>query len=275
MCPNGLFFSNGAICEKCTGAAKELNCIINNCEGSVFKSIGYALRNAWARSKKYYAGNIDAFLCLTEFQKSKLIANQFNSEKCFVIPNFYSKPIEAIDYEGHKRKYVAFAGRISPEKGLPILLDAAKNLPEIKFKLAGAVRQSYKEVLDIPPNVELLGMLDSNEMKSFYKKAKLYLHTSVCYEGFPMVFPEAMAFKLPIIAPKMAGYPEIAEDEFNGLLFEPENSSHLTQIIKKVYDDNEKLSKLGQNGFNKLKNSYTKDTYYSALNVLYKQVLLK
>ena len=57
LCPNGLFFSNGKICEKCTGAGKEINCIINNCEGSLFKSTGYALRNFWARTKKYYLGS--------------------------------------------------------------------------------------------------------------------------------------------------------------------------------------------------------------------------
>ena len=72
LCPNGLFFTKGVICEKCTGMAKELNCISNNCEGTLFKSTGYALRNFWARKKKYYLDHVDTFLCLTEFQKNKI-----------------------------------------------------------------------------------------------------------------------------------------------------------------------------------------------------------
>ena len=54
LCPNGLFFTNGEICEKCTGSAKEFNCVVNNCQDSISKSTGYALRNLWARKNEYY-----------------------------------------------------------------------------------------------------------------------------------------------------------------------------------------------------------------------------
>ena len=64
LCPNGLFFTKGKICEKCTGATKELNCVINNCEGSIFKSTGYALRSFWARFTGEYKDYVDSFLCL-------------------------------------------------------------------------------------------------------------------------------------------------------------------------------------------------------------------
>ncbi len=270
LCPNGLFYTNGRICEKCTGFGKELHGIINNCEASLFKSTGYALRNLWSRLKKYYMNNVDAYLCLTEFQKTKLSNNNFDRNKCFVIPNAYNKPVEAINYDFNKRQYIAFAGRISPEKGIPILLETAKKLPHIPFKLAGHMRKGYEKVLNIPKNVELLGMLNTKEMKLFYSKARLYLHTSVCYEGFPMVFPEAMAYKLPIIAPNMAGYPEISEHNFNGLLFTPENVEHLTQTIFNIWNDTVKLKQMGDNGFNKMKEKYTINHYYKSLISVYK-----
>lgn len=273
LCPNGLFFTNGNICEKCIGFGKEFNCIINNCEGSLVKSTGYAFRNLWARSKKYYLDHVDAFLCLTEFQKTKLITNQFKKEKCFVIPNVYNKTVEDIEYHLKKRTYIAFAGRISPEKGLPILLGAAKNLPHINFKLAGQMREGYEKDLDIPENVSLLGMLDKDQMKDFYTKARLYLHTSICYEGFPMVFPEAMAYKLPIIAPNMAGYPEIAKHDFNGILFEPKNVNDLIDIISKVWNDEVKLKQMGENGFNKMKLKYNSEFYYNQHHSIYNTLI--
>ena len=52
---------------------KEYNCIKNNCEKSIFKSISYALRNYWARIRRQYFDNIDKYLCLTEFQRNKLV----------------------------------------------------------------------------------------------------------------------------------------------------------------------------------------------------------
>ncbi|GAA3618996.1 glycosyltransferase family 4 protein [Flavivirga jejuensis] len=273
LCPNGLFYTNGTICEKCTGLGKELNCITNNCEGSIFKSTGYAFRNMWARRKKYYIDNVDAYLCLTSFQKNKLIANQFEANKCFVIPNIYSKTLIDIDYNINERNYIAFAGRISPEKGIPILLAAAKKLPHINFQMAGLMRKGYQKELEIPFNVKLRGMLNADEMKVFYSKARLYLHTSVCYEGFPMVFPEAMAYKLPIIAPRMAGYPEIAEDGYNGILFEPKNVEDLAKVLSNIWDDNNKLKRLGSNGYSMVKEKYSVNAYYESLLFVYNLIL--
>ncbi len=272
LCPNGLFFTNGTICEKCTGFGKELNCIANNCEGSVLKSVGYAFRNMWARTRKYYMNHVDAYLCLTEFQKSKLTANQFEEKKCYVIPNMYNKEVTNIDYNIDKRHYVAYAGRISPEKGISVLLAAAKRLPHISFQIAGQMREGYNKELEIPDNVILKGMLNAEAMKTFYSQARLYLHTSICYEGFPMVFPEAMAFKLPIIAPKMAGYPEIAEHNFNGLLFKPKDVEHLKKLILSIWDDEVKLKHLGNNGFIKMKEKYSPETYFESLKSTYQSI---
>lgn len=273
LCPNGLFFTKGAICEKCTGTSKELNSIINNCEGSLFKSTGYALRNFWARITKKYEKYIDTYLCLNEFQKDKLVKNGFKESKCSVIPNFYNKPLIDKNYQFEDRNYVAFAGRISPEKGLPVLMAAAKKLPEISFHLAGLMRPDYKDELDIPQNVILRGMLSSGEMKNFYEKAKILVHTSICYEGFPMVFPEAMAYKLPIIAPDLAGYPEIVENNYNGLLFKPEDGDELANKIASIYNNNSKLKDLGANGFKKVTEKYSKKFYFDMLISAYQNII--
>lgn len=274
LCPNGLFFTKGSICEKCTGSAKELNAIVNNCEGSIFKSTGYALRNFWARFTKQYQNHVNTFLCLNEFQKNKLIKNGFDKDKCVVIPNFYSKKIVDKEYDFSKKTYAAFAGRISPEKGLPILLAAAKKIPEVNFQIAGFMRPGYKEELDIPKNVVLRGMLNSNEMKEFYENAKFLVHTSICYEGFAMVFPEAMAHKLPIIAPDLASYPEIIENEVNGLLFKPKDSKDLAHKISLIWNENEKLKQLGENGFKIVSHKYSNKAYYDLLLKAYKSIII-
>lgn len=275
LCPNGLFYTKGAICEKCTSGAKELNCIANNCEGSVFKSTGYALRNFWARKKKYYIGHVDTFLCLTQFQKNKLVANGYPDEKCEVLPNFYSKKIKKTDHDLKEGGYVAFAGRISDEKGVPLLLEAARKLPQIPFHLAGQLSKEYETGLEIPANVSLMGMLDTKKMNDFYSKARFLVMTSSCYEGFPTVFLEAMAHKLAVIAPKMGGHPEIIRDHINGLLFEPGNTDALAAAIKKLWND-EGLSKtLSEEGYHNAQQEYGTHEYYKKLEKLYEQLFKK
>lgn len=273
LCPNGLFFTKGEICEKCTGVGKELNCISNNCEDSLFKSTGYALRNFWARKKAYYVNNIDCFLCLTEFQKKKLIVNGFSVEKCEVVPNFYNKGIKEVDYNPKNRNYVAFAGRISPEKGILLLLEAAKKLPHVTFQLAGKIRPGYEKEFEIPKNVILRGMLNSESISDFYNNSRFYIHSSLCYEGFPMVFPEAMAHKLPIVAPNMAGYPEIIENGFNGLLFESGNVDSLANTIDALWNNYELSEQFSLNGFKKVKKSYGSELYCKHLERIYLKLI--
>ena len=136
------------------------------------------------------------------------------------------------------------------------------------------MRPDYKDQLEIPKNVVLRGMLNGDEMKTFYEKAKILAHTSICYEGFPMVFPEAMAYKLPIIAPDLAGYPEIIENDFNGLLFKPENSSDLAEKITYLWNKEKELERLGNNGFKKVTQKYSKQFYYDMLIEAYQTIII-
>lgn len=275
MCPNGLFYTNGAICEKCTGKAKELNCITNNCEGALFKSTGYALRNFWARKKKHYLDHVDAFLCLTQFQKQKMVINGYPVNKCKVLHSFYSKEIKALEYNIQNRKYIAFVGRISPEKGIPLLLQAARKLPEIEFQLAGNARTRYLDQLNIPKNVIFKGMLNAEKLVNFYRNARFLIMTSSCYEGFPTVFLEAMAHKLPIIAPNLAGNPEIIEENVNGLLFQPDSEGSLIGVINKLWNDHELAQRISNNGFKNLQLKYGIDQFYIQLEDVYDQLLKK
>lgn len=273
LCPNGLFFNNGSICEKCTSGLKEINCITNNCEDSISKSIGYAFRNYWARKNKFYIRNVDKYLCLTEFQKEKLIENGFSNTRCVVIPNCYNHLIKDLDYDINTRKYIAFAGRISEEKGISLLLEAARMIPDIPFRLAGKVSKSYLNELEIPKNVIFVGMLNENDLSVFYKEARCFVLSSIWYEGFPMVLPEAMAHKLPIIAPNMAGFSEIAEHNINGFLFEPGDANSLASSIRKIWNSNELSQKMAENNFKKVNSLYSSIQYSNKLENTYRELL--
>jgi glycosyltransferase involved in cell wall biosynthesis len=273
MCPTGLFYSKGHICEKCTSGAMEFNCIINNCENSYGKSVGYAIRNFWARINNSYKKNVDVLLCLTNFQKHKLVENGFKVNNCTVLPNFYGKEGFNSKFATESRKYVAFAGRISPEKGISNLLRAAKELPLIEFRIAGEGEEAFIKKLEIPPNVRMLGMLNPDELSHFYEGARFIVLTSKWYEGFPMVIPEAMAHGLPIIAPKMASFPEIVTENINGLLFKPNDLTSLLTTIKTLWGEKELLEQMSHNNIKKVSTEFDKDNYISRLETIYKSLL--
>jgi glycosyltransferase involved in cell wall biosynthesis len=99
---------------------------------------------------------------------------------------------------------VFWAGRISPEKRVEWLLEAARRLPGIRFRLAGAPNKASAYARDIEsraaglPNVTLLGRVPYERMAEHYHAANLLCCTSV-YEGFPNVFLEAWSAGLPVV----------------------------------------------------------------------------
>jgi len=271
VCPNGLFFTHGEICERCAGG-KEWNCIARNCEESVLKSTGYALRNSWARKKRYYSDNVDAFLCLTAFQENKLIENGFPAGKCHVLPNFLKAQKPGSAHPG--RTFAFFAGRLNAQKGFDILAKAASLVPGIPFRIAGSSDPVFTGTVPLSENMILTGRLQKEEMENLFNGASFLVFASRSYEGFPMVFPEAMAAGIPVIAPRMAGYPEIIEDGFNGLLFNPGDADDLAKKIGLLWNDPELRNRLGENGRKKLELQYSPEVYYRKLMAVYEELIL-
>jgi Glycosyltransferase len=255
ICPTGLFMRNAAPCEDCLEKRSEWSCIRHNCEHSLMKSIGYAGRNWFARITQAYKDSVDYFACITQFQIQKLIAAEFDPEKMKHIPNF----LENISEPKYTRgDYVAICGRLSKEKGIDLILEIARQTPNIPFVFAGTVRPEDAELIkNAPVNCTFVGHLAAEKLKDFYSKARFLLMGSRCYEGFPMTILEAANFGKTSIGPAHGGFPEIIDDNSTGLLFAPGNAEDLKEKIISLWNDPEKTVEYGKNAYQKLKKNYT------------------
>jgi len=204
MCSTGLFMRDGKPCEVCLQRGNEWGCIKYNCEHSVLKSIGYAVRNAVSRIKRHYIDCVDVFACITDFQRKKLIEAGFQKEKLVVIPN--SVAIKESE-ETALGDYVGYCGRVSYEKGGDLFVELARRNPDMCFKLAGEVRDASL-VGEIPANLELLWYVSGDALADFYRNARFIVMPSRCYEGFPMAILEAAISHKPVIGPDHGGLPK-------------------------------------------------------------------
>ena len=117
FCPTGLHLdAAGQVCELCLSTTKEFNCIRKNCERSFFKSLGYALRNFFARTFWGIYKDIDRYIVQSDFQKSKFIKNGISEEKIFVVSGL-TPTLNKVDINKNP-KNVSFIGRVSIEKGI-------------------------------------------------------------------------------------------------------------------------------------------------------------
>lgn len=92
-------------------------------------------------------------------------------------------------------------------------------------------------------------------------------------EAFGLVLLEAMAAKLPIVATKVGGIPEIIEHKKNGLLVEPHNPEKLADSILKFFNDNNKIKEYTENGYKILKEKFDAKMMAENTEKIYDNVL--
>jgi glycosyltransferase involved in cell wall biosynthesis len=272
-CPNGLLMSHGEVCHRCLGG-REYWCILRNCEKDIFKSMGYALRTAAARLLRRYSDHVDHYLCLTRFQRDILVKEGLPQDRVSVLTN----PVEIKVAEQSvemERDSVLFVGRVSREKGIASLFDAARVCSDIPFDVAGSW-QAMSEASELAPgNVTLLGPVPSQELGALYEKARIFVLPSVWYEGFPTVLLEAMSHGLPVVCSRIGGLPEIIDDGVTGLLYEPGNVDELADRIRTLWQNPALCQKLGEAGRRKVLEEYAADRLLDRLLGIYEKVIME
>ena len=117
--------------------------------------------------------------------------------------------------------YLLAVGRLTPEKGLEYLVEAANRLPQVQqVVIAGASDHdsAYRELLerlDVNKKVIFTGFTTGEDLRQLYSHARCFVLPSV-NEGFPMVMLEAMAYSLPILCSDIPGtrQVELPEEDY-------------------------------------------------------------
>jgi glycosyltransferase involved in cell wall biosynthesis len=147
---------------------------------------------------------------------------------------------------------IGSAGRLYPVKNFSLLIEVAARVcarrPEVKFQLLGdgPQRASLEGLIQdkgLQGSVELLGF--RSDPAPFYESCTLYLNTSR-HEGMPLAALEAMAHGVPVVAPRVGGFPEIIEEGREGLLTTRLDADELAECCLKLLDDEPLRQKMGQ-----------------------------
>jgi glycosyltransferase involved in cell wall biosynthesis len=245
--------------------------VLKNCRNNILESAAYALRSSVARRFRLFHDNVNVLIVMTAFAKRKLLQAGFREDQIAVVPNPASVKDTATNPSAGQ--YVAFAGRMSPEKGVDIFLGAAERMPNVPFKVAGDGPLLSEMMARAPANVEFLGRLGPDDLREFYGKSQFVVVPSVWFEQFPIVVLEAMARGLPVIASRIGGLPEIVEEGITGSLFEPGNPEDLVQQVRRLWEDPELCNRMGRAGRQKVIREYTEDAYYDNLMAVYQTAI--
>ncbi len=274
FCPNGLYYTQGQICEACRDG-NYLNAVRKRCfKDSVALSGLYALTLGLNR----LGGMIDkisAFVCLTEFFRIKMREAGVPEKKLFVRPNFVAAPPVNTE-EKTADSYALFIGRLSPEKGIWTLIQAFEQLPAVQLKIVGTgpMEQELRDYIREKGirNIELLGFKAGDEKWQVLRNSFCLVLPSEWYENFPVTALEGFMAAKPVIASRMGGLPYIVEEGKSGLLFEAGQSAELAQQIQYLADHPDEATRMGRCGRSLTESKYGPEQGYSNLMKIFQQV---
>jgi len=140
-----------------------------------------------------------------------------------------------------------------PRKGVDTLLRAfARLTADAVLRVVGIGPESERlehlaHDLNIADRVQFLGHLPFTVLAAEYRNADVFALPTE-QEGFGIVFLEAMASSLPIIATRVAAVPEVVEDGVTALLVDPGDEAALAQTLEKLLRDPVLRTSLGNAG---------------------------
>jgi glycosyltransferase involved in cell wall biosynthesis len=276
FCPNGWFYIDGQICERCK-FGNYLHAVKHRCyKDSYILSALYSASLAGNRM----AGMTDkvaAYVCLTNFYRQKMLEVGLPENKIFIRPNFIDPSAFAPDRSSPgSGEYALYLGRLSSEKGPLTVLRAFEKLADVPLKIVGtgpleAEMKQYIRDKDLR-NVEMVGFKSGADKWQLIKNALFAIIPSECYENFPMVSLEYFSGGKPIIASNLGGLPHIVEEGKTGMLYRPGDVDHLVEKIRCMLARPAQIAEMGKRGRELAETRYGPEESYSSLMNIFAQV---
>jgi len=265
VCTNSLMFREGAVCEQCLG--KNLyNSVKYKCyRNSYMATAAQASVIQHHRNKGTWEHQIDQYVCLTEFQKDKLISGGLPAGKVSVKPNFIGHDPLPVSHED----FFLFVGKIGDYKGLQDLLHLFRHNHQSKFVLIG--KSDNAAEFDDFPNVKYLGEQSREVVLDHMRRCKAVIFPSLYYEGMPMVILEAFSHKKAVISRDRGAMSSMVIDGYNGLKYEA--LEDLLAAVEQLEQNEPQAKQLGDNAYNEYLGKYSEEQGYRNLIELYDEVV--
>jgi glycosyltransferase involved in cell wall biosynthesis len=272
-CPAGQHIRDGKVCTKCLGG-REYWATIHGCKENRIWSTAFAIRNVAARMRGVFRDRVTLFQPCSNFVRDHYIAAGFRPETMHVLPDF-TDVVEQETYDPESKGsagYAAFVGRISPEKGLATLMEAAPRTG-IVLKIAGDPSPMPGIEKTAPEHVEFVGKLSRDELPAFFSNARFLVVPSEWYEASGIVASEAQGVGTPVVATRMGGLPEVVLDEVTGLICNPADPADLAAKMRRLWTDDDLAVRLGETARLRARREFDPEVFYRRLAASYQRAL--
>jgi len=274
ICPGTYLLREHRVCEDCLGRIVPWPAVVHACYrnsraasflvGAMLS--GHRLLGTWNRA-------VTLYFTPSEFARQKCIEGGLPADRITVKPNFVSvDPGEGTGSGG----YGVFVGRLSPEKGLDLVLRVWPRLGgRLRLKIIGdgPVRDLAVAAAAEHPEIQWLGHRPIREVLEIVGEAACLVMPSIWYETFGRTIVEAFAKGTPVIGSRMGAMAELIKDGHTGLLFRPGDPDDLEAKLRQFLADPQAAARMRHAARREFQAKYTAEQNYPTLMAIYDQAL--
>lgn len=273
ICAGAMLYRNEHICIKCIENNKKY-AMKYKCYRNSYIQTGLVLVSNYINKKIKSFENVDKYICLSEFSKSKI--SSFIEPSKIVIKSNFEDYNKKINYNNSKRDYFLYIGRLDKTKGIDILIKSWKNIEREKLIVIGTgdLENEIKDYISKfkLDNIELKGRLHKDDAMKYICEAKSLIFPSQCYETFGLVIIEALKRGTPVIVNDIGNISELIENDRCGYLsiINDENSmckaiNNFNELYEADYYDNKYIHDIYEK-------KYGKEENYNVLSHIYSSI---
>ncbi|MBC8120610.1 MAG: glycosyltransferase family 4 protein [Gemmatimonadaceae bacterium] len=274
VCPVYTLLREGQPCQDCDGK-HFWKAVVNRCNrGSLSRSLLSATEAYVSQAMGAIAG-VDRFICVSEFQRQKLIELGVDSDKLVTIHNFVD--VTSIPVNQRRGEYLLYFGRIERLKGIFTLIEAAAPLTTVPLLIAGegAARAEAEALVERRglSHIRFVGSKHGKELQELIARSLCCVLPSEWFENCPMSVLESYAHSRPVIGADIGGIPELVEVGEDGWLFPAGDVGKLRERLAGIIADPDAALALGLAGRRKVERRFSRDWHYGRVMDVYSKLL--
>jgi glycosyltransferase involved in cell wall biosynthesis len=272
-CANASLTRNDQPCELClTSRAGALYGVRYACfQNSRLKTLALtaSVRSHWLAGT--YSRAIAKYICVSRFSMAKQIQSGLPASKLVVKPNCVFPDPGMGTGDG---QFVLCVGRLSVDKGIRVLLEAAAQLPlPVRIVGNGPAEAEVRAAAAGNPKIRFDGLMPRSAVLDLMQSARLLIFPSLLYENCPMTIAEAFSTGLPVVASRLGAAAEMIRDGVTGALFEPLSATDLVRTTAALCGDPSGLAKMRLAARAEFEQYYSAEATYRQLMSIYSDAL--
>jgi glycosyltransferase involved in cell wall biosynthesis len=271
VCPSYLFLAQGRVCEACLDGHFR-HAVTRRCkDGSLGASAVLALESTVHRRAGAY-GPVQVFISPSRFLAAKMTQGGVYPDRLEVLSGFVDT--HGVPPKAQPGGGIVYAGRLSHEKGVDVLVEAVARLGDARLEVIGdGPERSRLEALAAtraPGRVRFHGRVPRAHVLDVVRAGAVAAMPSRCHDNQPIAVLEAFGCGVPVVGTNLGGLPELV-DGGCGEIVPPDNPDAMAASLGRLLADPKRASAMGRAARSKAEREFAPDRHLAALGRLYQR----